>query len=93
MQYNTREIRRAASRIRQCAEELSSSTAPVLKKIQQEIPEFFDGDAADALGVRLQSEAEIAKSMCSALYNLSSALLSLAIKLEEADERISKMMQ
>ena len=93
MQSNTREIRWAASRIRQCAEELSSSTAPVLKKIRQEIPEFFEGDAADALGVRLQGEAETAKSMCSALYNLSSALLTLAVNLEKADDYISKMMK
>lgn len=93
MRYDTSEIRRAAKQIKQCANELNSSTAPVLKRIQQEIPDFFEGDAADALQRKLRFKVEDAKSIHGALCNLSGALICLAVKLEEADRRVSEKMK
>ena len=87
--YDTGEIRRAARQIRNCADQLEDSAEPKLRRIQSELPESFEGKAADALEERISDISADVKAIGKSLNSLYKALSRYADALDEADRRMA----
>lgn len=90
--YDTAAIRREARKLKSCYERLTDSAIPRVNGARSRLEGEFEGRAADALDSRLlQMRAEV-KSLSNAIKGLYTALMRYADALEEADERMARLM-
>lgn len=90
--YDTGEIRRAARKIKSCAETLADSAEPKLNRVRSEIPENFQGKAAEALSDRVDDLYKDVRTIGGGLKSLYRALMNYAEALEEADRKIAEKL-
>lgn len=90
--YDTGEIRRAARKIKSCAENLADSAEPKLNRVRREIPDNFQGKAAEALSERVDDLYSDVRSIGKGLKSLYRALINYAEALEEADRKMAEKL-
>ena len=90
--YDTAAIRREARKLKSCYERLADSAVPRVNGVRAKLEGEFEGRAAAALDSRLlQMWAEV-KGLSTEIKGLYTALMRYADALEEADERMARLM-
>lgn len=90
--YDTGEIRRAARKIKNCADNLAESAEPKLSRVRREIPDNFQGKAAEALNDRVDDLYKDVQTIGKGLKSLYRALINYAEALEEADRELAEKL-
>lgn len=92
MTYDTAEIRGAARKIQNCAQNVRNDAQPRLSGVRREVEASFRGEAAEALGERLDDIEADVQAIYSGLSALCRTLFRFADALDEADRRIADML-
>lgn len=86
MKYDTAEIRAVARRLKGCASSVSSLAARDVGQLRERVGARFKGEAADALGERLQGLQVDADRIAGGLESIGSELMALARRLDLLDQ-------
>lgn len=90
--YDTAAIRREAKKLKSCYDRLNDSALPRVKGIQSRLEGSFEGRTADALNTRLKGLRTEMAALSGEINGLYAALMNYANALEEADERLVRLM-
>lgn len=84
-EYDTGKIRALAQAVARVSEQVSDVNTSTLRPIEQEIPENFSGEAANALSKSLEDLWTDIRTLSSGLSEISEALYALAKRVDAAD--------
>ena len=84
-EYDTGKIRMLAQAVARVSEQVAEVNTGTLRPIEQEIPENFAGESANALSKSLEELRADIGTLSSGLSEISAALYALARRLDAAD--------
>lgn len=90
--YDTKAIRAAASKLKNCASNLSNGTRPKIQKIQSELSSNLEGNAAKALEARVSEMSADVNVLVNSMNGLSAALNKYAAELERTAQQLRGTM-
>ena len=92
-QVNTEEVRRAARELRAVEEEVRNLSSQNVRTMQAGVQESMEGETAEALNKILEELSADISKISSGIDAVRRALLDYAQRVEEADEKIQKLIR
>ena len=91
--YDTVELRRIASQIRESSEEVSNTLKHTTQWMRDDVPEHLIGETADALTESVDEIHEELSTLSKETDSIGLQLKQYAAALEQADRLIAEMIQ
>lgn len=91
-EYDTRALRAAANRLKQCAQRLSNDAKPKIGKLRGEVDDNLEGRAAEVLMQRIIELDGDVSGTVNSLNNLAGTLLRYAADLERMARELRARM-
>lgn len=92
-EYNSRIVREAARKLRNCGRTLSGNASPRIGRLRSELPRNLEGSAANALEARIAEMNADVNAMVNAMTSLSDTLDSYAAELERTARELRRIME
>ena len=93
LDYDTRALRAAAQRVRNCASRVRSNANPKIKRVRNELGDNIKGRTADALARRLAEMDADVGTLAGNLDGIASAMFKYAADLERMARELRARMQ